>query len=171
MRKVLIIDDVPCASQMRPHLAPLGFEIVQVMRAEEGLAAVAQHGPDLILLDLHFPEDGPDASRTTGGMLHTTLRQEFSHIPVLIFSTRTQDNDIAPESFEIDPLGRIEKPNTRAPDWAFDFAAWLERAITMFSATASLEAVGFHIGKTQAMHSLARAIRTHIAARDQAVLK
>ena len=34
MRKVLIIDDVPCASQMRPHLAPLGFEIVQVMRQD-----------------------------------------------------------------------------------------------------------------------------------------
>lgn len=156
MTKVLIIDDVPCATQLRPHLRRFGFEIVQELDADRGVAAVAKEIPDLVLLDLHFPKDRYDSERTTGGRLHTTLRREFPDIPVLIFSTRTKDNKIALEQLEIEPLGRIDKPDRRAAGWVQNFANLLKQAITAFEAEKVFKSLDFHVGRTLPMRQLAQ---------------
>lgn len=154
MTKVLIIDDVPWLSQLQPHLRPLGFRIAQELEADRWKAAVIRETPDLVLLDLHFPEDRYDSEQTTGGRLHTALRHEFPHIPVLIFSTRTEDDSLPPELLEVEPLGRINKPDPRAADWARPFAERLKQAITAFDALKIFTSLGFEVGRTPSMLKL-----------------
>jgi DNA-binding NtrC family response regulator len=170
-RKILIIDDVPVSAQMEPYLAPFGFEIEQVTKTEEAQRKVAEFGPDLILLDLHFDDDEVGAQRTTGGAFHTVLRERFPDIPVVIFSTRPSQNEIPAEAFDIKPLAILSKPNLESEEWAPKFAQRLDRAIALHGRTAEdySRELGFPVGQTEAMLEFARKL-VRAAPSDKSVL-
>ena len=157
-KKILIIDDIPVSAQMDPYLAPFGFEIEQVTKTESAERKIADFGPDLILLDLHFDDDEVGAERTTGGAFHTVLRQRFPHIPVLIFSTRPSKNEIPAEAFDIKPLGILSKPDLESEGWAPEFARRLDRAIAEHGRKTDdyTRELGFPVGQTKAMLEFAR---------------
>jgi len=54
--KILIVDDTPAmVSLISDALLQAGFEVVTAEDGKEGLAAIAKHGPDLVILDISMP--------------------------------------------------------------------------------------------------------------------
>ncbi len=57
-QKILIVDDNPViVKTLSMKLASAGFEVVSSVDASEGIAAARKEKPNLILLDINFPED------------------------------------------------------------------------------------------------------------------
>src|SRR5689334_17659630 len=84
---VLIIDD---EAQIRKLLAITlhsnDFQVLEAVTAKEGLTMVANHPPDLVLLDLGLPdESGHDVLRH--------LREWYTN-PVIILSVQSSEEDI-----------------------------------------------------------------------------
>lgn len=86
-RRVLIVDDEPGLRELvRINLEHEGFEVSQAENGIEGLAAVHEFQPDMIILDVMMPEmDGWETCRKL---------REFSTVPVLMLTARAQSNDI-----------------------------------------------------------------------------
>lgn len=56
MPKVLVIDDEPnIVLSLEFLMQQAGFEVVTAETGEQGLASVAEHSPDLVLLDISLP--------------------------------------------------------------------------------------------------------------------
>lgn len=162
MTKILIIDDVRCKPLMEQHLGPRGFVFDQVLNAAHAVSRIEKFKPDLVLLDLHFPNDAVGANRTTGGRLHEDLLKRFPNLPVAIFSTRPGDTTIPKEEFDSDPLATLVKPDFSQPGWDEDFAARLTRALDTHRRTAEKlgRDLGFVVGRTPAMLEFARRLET-----------
>ena len=65
-----------------------GFHVVRAATGQEGLAAVRQYGPNLIILDLMLPElDGLEVCKT--------LKQndKTSHIPIIMVTAKGEEAD------------------------------------------------------------------------------
>jgi two-component system KDP operon response regulator KdpE len=71
-RKIVVIEDEP---QMRRFLVMLarshGFDVFEAGRAADGISAITEHDPDIVLLDLVLPdsdglEQAPPRSRAHG---------------------------------------------------------------------------------------------------------
>lgn len=82
LRKVITIDDEACIRTLIRHtLTRENLEVVEAPNGREGLTAIRQEMPDLILLDVVMPEmSGLEALqliRTDGAI---------AHIPVLLLS-------------------------------------------------------------------------------------
>lgn len=80
--KVLIIEDEKILGEMyRDKFIEAGFEVVLAETAEEGIEAIREEKPSLILLDILLP-------RTNGiGFLEWFKKEKnFSSIPVVAFS-------------------------------------------------------------------------------------
>lgn len=83
---VLVIEDEP---QMRRFLRALleshGYRHLEAATAQEGIALVTAHSPDLLLLDLGLPDaDGLDV---------TARVREWSAVPIVVLSARGQEQD------------------------------------------------------------------------------
>ncbi len=77
-KKILIVDDNPAnLAVLFAMLDPLGFQIEAVSGGDKAISSVAQHCPDLILLDLLMPGlDGHETLRrirNTEGLSHTKI--------------------------------------------------------------------------------------------------
>jgi DNA-binding response OmpR family regulator len=86
--KVLIIDDEKLLVKSTcMALAHYGFEVKGALDGEEGLGAVREYKPDVILLDIMMP--GMD-----GWQVLEKLKQnpDTKHIPVVIFTAREYSN-------------------------------------------------------------------------------
>ena len=86
--KVLIIDDEKLLVKSTcMALAHYGFEVKGAPDGEEGLKAVREYKPDVILLDIMMP--GMD-----GWQVLEKLKQnpDTKHIPVVIFTAREYSN-------------------------------------------------------------------------------
>lgn len=167
--RVLLIDDE--AGSLLPSLAQnlgsLGFEFVKEVLPQNAVQSVSSNQPDIILLDMHFPgDDRRTDGRTTGGEILTTLRRKFSEIPVVVFTTRLEDNDIPLECFEEEPHGYFAKPDFHQKEWASVLSDTLRRAIETAQLIEDPEAAGldFFVGKTQRMHEVAA--KACVAARN-----
>lgn len=173
MTKILIIDDVRCKPLMEQHLGPRGFVFDQVLRAADAERRIETFKPDLVLLDLHFPNDAVDANRTTGGRLHKDLLKRFPHLPVVIFSTRPADTAIPAETFDSQPLAILAKPDFNQPGWDEDFLARLTRALDAHRRTAEElgRDLGFVVGRTPAMLEFARRLETAARTGDNLLLR
>ncbi len=79
--RVLVIDDEPQIRRfLEISLRAQGYRVLQAGTAEEGLAALASHGADLVVLDLGLPDrDGHEVLRE--------LRQ-WSAVPVIMLTVR-----------------------------------------------------------------------------------
>jgi len=87
--RVLVIDDEDDIRELcRVNLEFEGFQVIDAANGREGLDAAAQHGPDVIFLDLMMPEmDGWDVLRR--------LKEDdaTAHIPVVLLTARTGEDD------------------------------------------------------------------------------
>src|SRR5215831_13671727 len=88
--RILVVDDNEInrdiiVSRLEAH----GFETLQAADGEDALAAVAQHHPDLVLLDVLMPKlDGIAACRRLKG--DATL----PFTPVILVTSKTDTKDI-----------------------------------------------------------------------------
>jgi len=84
---IVIIDDDRAIAQLTAlWIKAAGFNTVIANDGRSGLAAIAQHRPDLVLLDIRMPEmDGFEVNRQ--------IRQspELAEIPVIFLSAHAQE--------------------------------------------------------------------------------
>jgi two-component system KDP operon response regulator KdpE len=84
--KILLIEDEPQMRRfLRASLARPAFELVEAGTGRAGLAAAADHQPDLILLDLGLPD--------MDGIEVTKRLREWTRTPIVVLSARQQDLD------------------------------------------------------------------------------
>jgi excisionase family DNA binding protein len=102
---VLIVDDDPRLREfVRVNLEMEGYSVREAGNAEEGLAALEEQPPDLILLDVMMPEvDGFEMLR------RVQARHGVDAIPVIMFSGKV-DQTALEEGGTGGPAGFIGKP-------------------------------------------------------------
>jgi two-component system KDP operon response regulator KdpE len=83
---VLVIEDEqPMRRFLRASLGAHDFRVLEAENGEAGLALVASHNPDVVLLDLGLPDcDGVDLARRL---------REWSRIPIIVISARGREDD------------------------------------------------------------------------------
>jgi two-component system, OmpR family, KDP operon response regulator KdpE len=86
-RRILVVDDEPGLRELvRINLEHEGFGVFQAENGAQGLSAVQEHQPDLVIMDVMMPEmDGWEACRKL---------REFSQVPVLMLTAKVQSQDI-----------------------------------------------------------------------------
>lgn len=103
MVKILIIEDNPALLTLtRDLLAPHGFEVDTALTGEEGRKKIAETKPDLLVLDLHLPDDfGLDICRE--------MKKKYPHLLVFIMTALGNQQDIT-EGLEAGADDYIPKP-------------------------------------------------------------
>jgi excisionase family DNA binding protein len=99
---VLIVDDDDKLREfVRVNLEMEGYSVIEAANAEEGLGAVEEQAPDLILLDVMMPGvDGWEMLR------RIQERHGVGSIPVIMFSGKVDEADVAAKGAQ----GFIGKP-------------------------------------------------------------
>jgi len=102
---VLIVDDDPKLREyVRVNLEAEGYAVREAGSADEGLAALDEQAPDLILLDVMMPRvDGWEMLR------HVQERHGVGSIPVIMFSGKVDERS-AGEAAARGAQGFIGKP-------------------------------------------------------------
>ncbi|OFI39206.1 DNA-binding response regulator [Arthrobacter sp. SW1] len=85
--KLLVVDDEPNIRELlSTSLRFAGFDVVAAANGREALAAVEQHSPDLVVLDVMLPDmDGFTVTRR--------LRAAGKHFPVLFLTAKDDTED------------------------------------------------------------------------------
>lgn len=121
--RVLLVDDDPrFAGVVRSVLEDDGYDVVGVVDSAAGVnGAVAEHGPDVVVLDLVLPDgDGLAAA--------DDLRSDGRDVPVVVFSSLF-DQRIARETMA-SGYGYVEKAaGVDALELAIDGAVGLAAAV------------------------------------------
>jgi adenylate cyclase len=88
--RILVVDDnEPNRDIIVTRLEAHGYETVQAADGEEALAAVTQHRPDLVLLDVMMPNlDGIEACRRLKG------DAAFPFLPIILVTAKVDSKDI-----------------------------------------------------------------------------
>ena len=88
-RRILFADDDPGVQKALGRLAAKrGFEVLPVMAGADVCQAAVEQKPDIIVLDIHFPDaDGRDVLSRLKGDPRT------ANIPVLVWSGRDPQSD------------------------------------------------------------------------------
>ena len=115
MANILIIDDDPdIIDSLKMILESDNHQVSVKTDTDDLLETIRQAAPDLIILDIIFPED-PNAGFTAARELHKN--DEVKHIPVLLLSAVNQQSNMSFGFSESDisedfmPVkGFIEKP-------------------------------------------------------------
>ena len=90
-KRILVVEDTEDNRQIiRDLLTSAGYEMIEAMNGEEGVAMAAQHHPDLILMDIQLPVlDGYEATR------RIKAQPELKHIPVIAVTSYALSGDEA----------------------------------------------------------------------------
>ena len=115
MANILIIDDdLDIIDSLKMILESNNHQVSVKTDTDDLLETIRQAAPDLIILDIIFPED-PNAGFTAARELHKNV--EVKHIPVLLLSAVNQQSNMSFGFSETDisedfmPVeGFIEKP-------------------------------------------------------------
>ena len=87
-RKILLVDDnVKLLREVQPYLEKLGYEVAT---AEEGVSAlkrVQSMSPDLVVLDINFPDFKNGRSSSVDGVEVLRRIRESGNVPVLMLSS------------------------------------------------------------------------------------
>jgi two-component system KDP operon response regulator KdpE len=84
--RILVIDDEPQICKfLRISLNAYGYEVIEAVRGEEGVAKCATESPDLVVLDLGLPDlDGQDV---------IVRIREWSKVPIIVLSVRAAEDE------------------------------------------------------------------------------
>ena len=107
MPKILTIDDsMVIRTIIQRTLEPLGYQITQATNGQEGLAAVVNDRPDLILLDITMPV-------LDGIATLERLRSEptLSSIPVIMLTAESSQENVG-RADALGVSGYVAKPFT-----------------------------------------------------------
>jgi two-component system KDP operon response regulator KdpE len=104
---ILVVDDEPAIRRtLRVNLTASGYAVTAVVSGEEALDCVAEHAPNLVILDLMLPGlSGLDTCRA--------LRTESS-VPILVLSARGEEEtkvralDLGADDYLTKPFGMEE---------------------------------------------------------------
>ena len=82
---VLVIDDEPSIVEfIAEALTDEGYTVRTVLTAADARAAITERQPDLVLLDLHMPDE-------TGIVLAQALKNDgLAHVPIIIMTADAQ---------------------------------------------------------------------------------
>ena len=88
-RRILLIEDHEDNRRIvRDLLTPAGYEVVEAVTGEEGVAMAATHHPDLILMDIQLPGlDGYEATR------RIKANPALRHIPIIVVTSYALSGD------------------------------------------------------------------------------
>ncbi len=102
---ILVIEDQEDNRRiLRDLLTSAGFEIVEAVDGERGVAAAAAHVPDLILMDIQLPViDGLEATR------RIKAQAALRHIPIIAVTSYALSGDEA-KAREAGCDGYVTKP-------------------------------------------------------------
>lgn len=103
--RVLIADDDPDILELVAfRLSRAGFDVVKAADGEDALAKIAEHAPDLAVLDVMMPKlDGYEVTR------RIRASDPADEMPVILLTARVQDIDIA-RGFEAGADDYMKKP-------------------------------------------------------------
>jgi two-component system cell cycle response regulator DivK len=90
-KRILVIEDTEDNRRiLRDLLTNAGFDVIEAVDGEKGVAAAAEHRPDLILMDIQLPViDGYEATRRIKSDAKT------SHIPIIAVTSYALSGDEA----------------------------------------------------------------------------
>ena len=84
-RVLLIEDDAAIRALMRSYLRDTNFRLIEGTSAVEGLTALMEKRPEIVVLDLGLPDgDGMEVIRKI---------REWSQVPIIVISGRASDDD------------------------------------------------------------------------------
>lgn len=88
-KRVLVVEDQPDNRRIvRDLLTRSGYEIIEVMTGEEGVALAETQHPDLILMDIQLPMiDGYEATR------RIKANPALQHIPIIAVTSYALSGD------------------------------------------------------------------------------
>mgnify|MGYP000878043184 CR=1 FL=1 len=91
MKRILVIEDTEDNRQIvRDLLTNAGFEMIEAVTGEEGVAVATAEKPDLILMDIQLPVmDGYEATRRIKG------NPDLKHIPIIAVTSYALSGDEA----------------------------------------------------------------------------
>jgi two-component system cell cycle response regulator DivK len=89
MKRVLVVEDTEDNRQIiRDLLTSAGYETIEAVTGEQGVAMAAEHRPDLILMDVQLPVlDGYEATR------RIKANPALRHIPVIAVTSYALSGD------------------------------------------------------------------------------
>ncbi len=90
-KRILVVEDTEDNRQIvRDLLASAGYELIEAVDGEAGVAMAAAHKPDLILMDLQLPViDGYEATR------RIKADPALRHIPIIAVTSYALSGDEA----------------------------------------------------------------------------
>ena len=102
---ILVVEDQEDNRRiMRDLLTSAGYEIIEAVTGEEGVAAADTHRPDLILMDIQLPGlDGYEATR------QIKANPELEHIPIIVVTSYALSGDDV-KAFEAGCNAYVSKP-------------------------------------------------------------
>lgn len=85
-RRILVIDDeTPIRRFLHASLDDAEYELIEAEDGKSGIRAVANHNPDVVLLDLGLPDmDGIEVTRSL---------REWTEVPIVVLSARGRETD------------------------------------------------------------------------------
>jgi len=86
---ILVVEDQEDNRRiMRDLLASAGYEVIEAVTGEEGVAAAETHRPDMILMDIQLPGlDGYEATR------RIKANPDLQHIPIIVVTSYALSGD------------------------------------------------------------------------------
>jgi len=105
MKKILIADDnVPLATVLKAKLEEAGYKVFTAFSGDEALRLADEKRPDLIILDIVFPDmDGYEVCAKL------KLRKKTSEVPVLMCTGKDMLGDVE-KGFQLGIAGYVIKP-------------------------------------------------------------
>lgn len=86
MSTILVVDDEPMVREvLTQYLVTDGFTVVEAGDGDEAVAAVTEHTPDLVLLDLMLPK--------RNGLDVLAFIRSTSQLPVILLTARGEESD------------------------------------------------------------------------------
>ena len=91
IKRILVVEDQEDNRRiLRDLLAHAGYDVIEVGDGEQALVAVAEHHPDVILMDIQLPLlDGYEATR------RIKADPALKHIPIIVVTSYALSGDEA----------------------------------------------------------------------------
>jgi two-component system cell cycle response regulator DivK len=102
---ILVVEDQEDNRRiMRDLLASVGYQVIEAVTGEEGVAAAETHRPNLILMDIQLPGlDGYEATR------RIKANTDLHHIPIIVVTSYALSGDDA-KAYEAGCDDYVSKP-------------------------------------------------------------